>query len=219
MSLTVWAVVGFTGQALFFSRFFLQWIVSEKRKESVVPVYFWYLSVGGAVLVLCYSLHIRDPVFIVGQVIGLLIYLRNLSLIQPEKFYKKWWFVASCGVLLTCFVLILYYGKKAAKGMLPLGFAGQVIFTARFVIQWYASERKRESFVPPFFWYTSLVGGLLLLWYAIQIKSAVFILGQSMGALVYTRNLLLIRRKAARQMAQAKSEPTTEFRANNEPQA
>jgi len=207
MHLDYWAGIGYAGQAFFFSRFFLQWVVSEKREESVVPVYFWYLSIGGAILLLSYSLHIRDPVFIVGQTIGLLIYVRNLSLIHALKFYRKWWFATSSAAMLVCFSFIFAYGARAGKGTLSLGFAGQVIFTARFVIQWYASERRRKSFVPPLFWYTSLLGGLLLLWYAIQIQSAVFIIGQSMGAFVYIRNLLLIRRKAERGMGQSPEAP------------
>ncbi len=211
MHLSFWAGAGYAGQALFFSRFLLQWVVSERRQESVVPIYFWYLSLGGAVFLLSYSLHIRDPVFIVGQTIGLLIYLRNLSLISTLKFYRKWWFLGGCGVMLACFALIFAYGARAGKGTLSLGFAGQVVFTARFVIQWHASERKGQSFVPTLFWYASLLGGLLLLWYAVQIRNPVFILGQSMGAFVYTRNLLLIRRKAARDMRQAEEEARNEI--------
>ncbi len=203
MHLSFWAGVGYAGQGFFFSRFLLQWIASEKREESVVPVYFWYLSLGGAFFLLSYSLHIRDPVFIVGQTIGLLIYLRNLSLICSLRFYEKWWFWGGSAAVLGCFALIFGYGAELGKGKLSLGFAGQVIFTARFVIQWYASEKKGHSFVPTLFWYTSLLGGLLLLWYAIQIKSPVFILGQSLGAFVYTRNLLLIKRKAEREKREA----------------
>ena len=81
---------------------------------------------------------------------------------------------------------------------LYLGFAGQLLFGLRFVVQWVASERKGESIIPIYFWYLSLIGSLILLAYAIFRRDPVFILGQSTGMLVYTRNLMLIYRKRAR---------------------
>jgi len=74
----VWIVVGLLGQALFFGRFFVQWIASERRKQSVVPRSFWYLSLAGGSVLLVYAIHQRDPVFIVGQAAGFFIYTRNL---------------------------------------------------------------------------------------------------------------------------------------------
>jgi lipid-A-disaccharide synthase-like uncharacterized protein len=80
---------------------------------------------------------------------------------------------------------------------LYLGFAGQLFFGLRFVVQWVASERKGESIIPIYFWYLSLVGSMILLAYAIFRRDPVFILGQSTGFIVYTRNLMLIYRKRA----------------------
>ena len=77
-----WILIGFLGQALFFGRFFVQWIASERRKESVIPRSFWYLSMAGGAVLLFYSIHRRDPVFIVGQATGLFIYTRNLWFIH-----------------------------------------------------------------------------------------------------------------------------------------
>ena len=77
-----------------------------------------------------------------------------------------------------------------------VGFFGQILFTARFVVQWVASERRKESIIPLAFWYFSISGGLVLLIYAIAIGSLPFILGQGAGLLVYGRNLHLIRRKS-----------------------
>ena len=82
---TLWLVVGFAGQALFSSRFLLQWLVSEKQKKSVMPIGFWFFSLGGSLLLLVYAIHRRDPVFILGQSTGFLIYFRNLQLIYREK--------------------------------------------------------------------------------------------------------------------------------------
>ena len=78
----IWLAVGFGGQALFFMRFLVQWIVSEKRKESQIPIAFWYFSLGGGLVLLVYSIHRRDPVFIAGQGAGVFIYVRNLMLIH-----------------------------------------------------------------------------------------------------------------------------------------
>lgn len=81
----VWLAVGFGGQALFAARFLVQWIQSERSKRSVVPVAFWYFSIAGGVALLVYALHRVDPVFILGQGLGLFIYLRNLWLIRHEQ--------------------------------------------------------------------------------------------------------------------------------------
>jgi len=78
-------ILGFAGQILFFMRFFVQWVSSEKHKKSVIPVSFWYFSIGGSSLLLTYAIIRRDPVFIVGQAAGFLIYFRNLYFIRQEK--------------------------------------------------------------------------------------------------------------------------------------
>jgi lipid-A-disaccharide synthase-like uncharacterized protein len=78
---TTWLAVGFAGQLLFTSRFLVQWITSERRGQSVVPVAFWWLSLGGAALLLAYAIYRRDPVFILGQAFGFVVYVRNLALI------------------------------------------------------------------------------------------------------------------------------------------
>ena len=82
---TVWLIVGFVGQALFSARFLVQWLASERKKESVIPVMFWYFSILGGSTLLVYSIHKEDPVFIVGQAAGLRIYARNLYFILRKK--------------------------------------------------------------------------------------------------------------------------------------
>lgn len=77
--------IGFTGQAMFFMRFFVQWLYSEKHRRSLIPTAFWYFSLGGAALLLTYAIIKRDPVFIVGQSTGFIIYTRNLVLIRREQ--------------------------------------------------------------------------------------------------------------------------------------
>jgi len=88
MNINVWLIVGFVGQFFFFMRFFIQWLASEKKKKSVIPVAFWYFSLGGSMLLLIYALYRKDPVFILGQSMGLFIYCRNLVLIARHKEIK-----------------------------------------------------------------------------------------------------------------------------------
>jgi lipid-A-disaccharide synthase-like uncharacterized protein len=78
--LNPWVVFGFFGQFVFFMRFILQWITSEKKHQVVVPMSFWWLSIGGSILILIYSIHIKDIVFATAQVASLFIYVRNMML-------------------------------------------------------------------------------------------------------------------------------------------
>ena len=78
-------MLGLLGQAMFFSRFLVQWVVSEKKGESTVPIAFWYLSMGGGLLLLTYALWREDPVITLGQSVGLFVYTRNLILIHRKR--------------------------------------------------------------------------------------------------------------------------------------
>lgn len=81
---TFWLLLGFVGQLLFSARFIIQWLVSEYQRKSVIPHLFWYFSLGGGMVLLAYALHKRDPVFILGQGLGLIVYLRNIFLIRQQ---------------------------------------------------------------------------------------------------------------------------------------
>jgi lipid-A-disaccharide synthase-like uncharacterized protein len=95
---------------------------------------------------------------------------------------QPYWFSYACQLLSQYWLYLL-------------GFAGQALFALRFLVQWVASERKGESIIPVYFWYLSLIGSIILLAYAIFRHDPVFVLGQSTGFIVYTRNLMLIHRK------------------------
>ncbi len=92
---------------------------------------------------------------------------------------------------------------------LVLGFVAQGIFGVRFLIQWIASERKKQSVIPIGFWYASLLGGMMLLTYAIHIKDPVFILGQSTGSFIYGRNLMLIYNQRKKEKAEKEDQSVT----------
>lgn len=80
-----WLLVGFLGQGCFTARFLVQWIATERLRKSVVPVHFWYFSLVGGVILLAYSIYRMDPVFILGQAAGLLVYTRNLYFIGRQR--------------------------------------------------------------------------------------------------------------------------------------
>lgn len=80
-----WKILGFSAQGLFFSRFLVQWIASERAGRSFVPTSFWYLSMAGGALLFLYAVHIKDPVFILGQSMGLIVYVRNLMLVKKQR--------------------------------------------------------------------------------------------------------------------------------------
>jgi lipid-A-disaccharide synthase-like uncharacterized protein len=80
-----WVLLGFAAQALFTARFLVQWIASERQGKSVIPIAFWFFSIGGGLLLLVYALYRRDPVFIAGQAFGVFVYLRNLQFVLRER--------------------------------------------------------------------------------------------------------------------------------------
>jgi lipid-A-disaccharide synthase-like uncharacterized protein len=81
----VWIIIGFVGQALFSARFIVQWLASERLQRSIIPTAFWYFSLAGGVTLFAYAIHKQDPVFIAGQGLGLIVYLRNLYLIRSGR--------------------------------------------------------------------------------------------------------------------------------------
>lgn len=81
---TIFLVLGFVAQGIFASRFIVQWLISEKQGKSVIPMIFWYLSLTGGLLLFVYAVYRKDPVFILGQSTGLIVYVRNIMLRKKE---------------------------------------------------------------------------------------------------------------------------------------
>ena len=197
--------IGFTAQLLFASRMIAQWILSEREGKSVSPVIFWQLSLLGSIIFLFYGILRHDFAIVLGQVLVYFIYIRNLHL-------KKQWhtiplifriIVIVAPIITLAFLLSdnqsnLLAILKNDNISLPLkiwGSAGQLIFTLRFYIQWADSESKSESLLTRRFWIVSLIGSVMIVSYSIFRLDPVLFLGQSIGLVVYIRNLMLERRK------------------------
>lgn len=199
----IWLAIGLLAQAMFSARFGVQWLLSERARRSLLPVHFWGFSVAGATLLLGYAAHQRDLVIALGQLVGLALYLRNIELVRRAATGQSigfiWPWLALASVALTFGLLgneapvRQAMSERAEPLWFALGFAGQVLFTGRFVVQLVLSERAQVSVNPVQFWYLSISGSALLLAYALHTGDPVIILGQSFGMLVYLRNLMLIR--------------------------
>lgn len=197
---SLWLVIGLTAQLAFGARFIIQWLASERARVSLLPEHFWRFSVLGSVLMLAYAVHQRDPVIMAGQALGLAIYLRNLQLMARSSaraapsFLIPWLLLGSlavlCGALASPAPMSAVL-ERAPSAWLVLGFVGQALFTGRFIVQWWVSERHGVPSNPRAFWYLSIIGSGLLLAYALKTGDPVVILGQSLGMAVYLRNLQL----------------------------
>ena len=201
----MWNSVAATAQVVFAVRFLWQWIVSERRRESVVPAVFWYFSLAGGSLLSAYALF-RDPVILVSAVPGVLIYARNIALISRTNARALCYL--GLAVLLASATVLVLFGPSGSEWLttyrtrlwqtrsdilwFAFGCTGQMVFFTRFIWQWIASERCGESVIPVAFWHFSLAGGSMLTVYAL-FRDIWIVPGQAAGLIVYIRNLMLIR--------------------------
>ncbi|HCO82774.1 MAG TPA: lauroyl acyltransferase [Arenibacter sp.] len=195
--------IGFIAQILFSSRMVVQWVISEKNKKVLTPRLFWQLSLLASFLLFVYGWLRDDFAIMLGQAITYFIYIRNIQLQGewtklPRAFRAFLWVFP---------VIIIVYGynnnaydlrqffnnKNIPIWLLLLGSIAQVIFTFRFVYQWIYSEKKKTSSLPFGFWLLSLIGGSLILTYAIFRKDPVLFAGHSLGMIVYLRNLFILK--------------------------
>lgn len=200
--------IGFLAQAFFSARILCQWIMSERARQVVSPTVYWVLSLFGAYLLFVYGWLRDDFAIIFGQLISYYIYLWNLN----EKGVWKRLPLVARGLLLATPLLALamvfhnlplfldsfFRNEKLPVWMILFGSMGQVVFTFRFVYQWYVSSRRNESILPEGFWIISLVGSGIIIAYGVYRLDPVLVLGQSVGFLAYTRNLILCRNSRKR---------------------
>ena len=205
LDLTYIDAIGFFGQGLFFSRFLVQLLLSEKYKMVVTPSIFWKLSLLASMIFFVYGYLREDFSIMLGQSITYFIYIRNLQLQQEWQKIKKVF-----QLLLFIFpAIIVFYGynngvydldkllrnENIPSWLLILGIAAQLVFIFRFVYQWLSSENKKASHLPLGFWVISLTGSILILTYSIYRVDKVLFIAHSVGMFVYMRNIYLLRKQ------------------------
>jgi 4-amino-4-deoxy-L-arabinose transferase len=194
-----WIVLGWLGQGLFFLRFWLQWRASERAGRSVAPRSFWWMSLGGAMLLGGYTVSVREPILVGGYAASAWIYARNAALADPGAVRRQGAHAIEIAGIAAILALAFAVGAAAIAGgeVAPVWFAvaagGQLFWSSRFVVQWLASERTGESHFPRSFWWMSLAGNLLLLAYAAHRGDVLLVCAFALGPLVQIRNLMLSR--------------------------
>ena len=192
--------LAWSGNAAFFTRFLLQWRCSERAGRPVAPAAFFWISLYGALALLTYAFHVGEPVMLAGYALTGLIYARNLGLqrsgsaLPPEIALLLG--VLALGGLVSLEAFELRDLHADTLPWLAVGAVGQLVWSSRFALQWWASEREGACLFPRSFWWISLAGNTLLLAYALHLQDAKFIAGFAIGPFVQIRNLMLAYRSA-----------------------
>lgn len=200
-----------TGGLIFYGRFYVQWIVSELKRRSVVPIAFWYMSAVGSVVLLAYNVSTRQPGAAFGQSFNMVVYARNLIHIWREKGrLTKSLSIAVHGftgtVVLVGAGLTAYTWRQeylanldvsvevARQNWFFLGIwaMGQGLFFLRFLIQWLVTEARGKSVIPPIFWHLSIAAALLQGTSFAQRQDWVNTVGMAATLVIYVRNVWLL---------------------------
>ncbi len=191
----------FIAQGFFSARMIIQWVMSERAHRSVSPNLYWICSLVGSVLLFSYGWLRHDFSIIFGQLISYYIYIWNLDikgvwhrLPLPLRAFLFSLPAAAVALMLSeaaTFVENFFRNEKVPLWLVVFGSAGQFIFTVRFVYQWYYSYHRHESFLPIGFWVISIIGSGIIVAYGCFRLDPVLILGQSVGFITYTRNIML----------------------------
>jgi lipid-A-disaccharide synthase-like uncharacterized protein len=200
-------LVGWVGNAAYFTRFFLQWVATERAGRPVTPRSFWWLSLGGAVLLLAYSMNRDAEVMLAGYAITSAIYVRNLWISHTHGKGARLGPVRAALVGLAAAALLILIEAQHVQeqngeslALTLFGAVSMAVWTSRFVLQWWFAEQRGAAEFHTSFWWVSLAGNLLLLVYACLLGDAVFIGSLMPGPVVQVRNLVVARR--ARNLAQ-----------------
>jgi lipid-A-disaccharide synthase-like uncharacterized protein len=204
-------IFGIVGMILFQSRFFVQWMVSEYHKKSVMPPAFWYLSSLGSVSLMEFAILTQSPLGVLNHCINIVIYIRNIVHIWREKGYltpgrSKALHIAMSIIALTGLAFLirtwaLEWGVQQEKpteealvewGWLLVGVIGTGLFGIRMIIQWIATEKQKKSVVPNVFWYLSCMAALLSTAAFVHRAEWIFAVGSGLTLLIYGRNIWFI---------------------------
>lgn len=204
--MTAWDVLGYTGHALFFSRFLVQWLASERAKRSVAPPSFWWLSLAGTLLFVIHTWGAGQGLLLTVFVVNFVIYARNIALsaraaraISPPLATAL--VVAACVSLWIAGELLPDRLKldRAPGPWFWVGSISAVLWGGRFLLQWWYAERHGLSHFPISFWWVSLVGNAGMLAYTLHLGEPIYIIGFVIGPFVQVRNLVLEYRRRARE--------------------
>lgn len=193
--------IGFLAQGFFSARILVQWILSERQRRIVSPNAFWICSIAGSILLFVYGWLRNDFSIILGQFISYYVYIWNLN---TKGVWPKWprWgrsfilLLPAAAAIAVANDAPAFFQRFLRNEDVPLwlvvfGSAGQIIFTLRFVYQWFYSYRRHASILPIGFWIISLIGSGIIVSYGIFRLDPVLILGQSVGFVAYVRNIMI----------------------------
>ncbi|MFO7976993.1 MAG: lipid-A-disaccharide synthase N-terminal domain-containing protein [Candidatus Hydrogenedentota bacterium] len=207
----LWYLLGVPASVIFYGRFYVQWIVSELRRKSVMPIAFWYMSSLGSLMLLIYGVATTSALGTLSHCFNISIYSRNLIHIWRER--GKLSPALNIGVhVFVATVILMAVGVTAwtwrsvydnvrsgpagemekTAFWLGIGVLGQALFGMRFFVQWIATERRKKSVVPTAFWWLSLVASALMFASFTREREWVYALGIAATAFIYARNLWLI---------------------------
>jgi lipid-A-disaccharide synthase-like uncharacterized protein len=188
--------LGFLAQGFFGARSVVQWYLSEREGKVVSPTLFWVFSLIGSSLFLVYGLIRQDMVILIGQSISFYIYVRNLQLKKVWRLIR-WFFRFT---ILFVPPIILFFASHQLTGfdldsdlffITVLGISGQLLLNCRYLYQWYFSEKANESILPLGFWVISAAASIMVVIYSVYRKDPVLLVAQSLGLVVYIRNIII----------------------------
>lgn len=202
MSSSLWILaIGFTAQGFFSARILVQWILSERARRVLSPSVFWVFSIAGSWLLCIYGWLRADFAIVLGQFLSYYIYMWNLKMKglldrTPDiiRLVLLLTPIAAVSMMLTdahAIERMFFRNTDIPAWMLVYGSTGQVLFTLRFVWQWYYSRRSGASVLPAGFWAMSIAGASLIVSYGIMRHDPVLITGHSFGLAAYVRNLMI----------------------------
>lgn len=190
--------VGYIAQGLFSSRFIIQWISSEKAKKVVAPTLFWQISLIASFMLIVYSILIKDMTILLGQALGYFVYIRNLRLQNSWRILPKAFRVFVLTVPIIALFFLLFSDEYSFKtiwnnqqniNIIIWGTVGQLIFSCRFIYQWYYSEKVKKSVLPLGFWVISIIGSIIISSYSLFLGLYPIIIGHLFGLVIYSRNI------------------------------
>ncbi len=208
--------LGFLAQLVFCARVVVQWLESEIKSKSVASKTFWNLSIAGSALMFAHAFVQSQFPVCLAQVCNGVIAWRNLNLMQTEDrqitfntmlkllaasiccvavlFFVQWHFVHNAET--SWFRAPTYFKDHPEQGYSPIwhlaGTIGILLFASRFWVQWWDSEKEKESRLGASFWWISLIGAILSCAYFLRLADFVNLIGPASGAIPYVRNLMLL---------------------------